>query len=67
METPLDMAYPYVVMRLQGEMHHLEENLREATERLPSLKSQVVMTEEEIAFCKERIMELHAAIAALSD
>lgn len=67
MENVLFMPYPFVVMRLRGELHLLEENLTTAIANLPGYKAQVVRTEEEISFLRERIIELHAAINALED
>lgn len=67
METDLTLAYPFVVMRLRGELHHLEETLREAEEALPGHISAVSMARAQIDFAKERIVELHAAIATLED
>lgn len=67
METDLTLAYPFVVMRLRGELHHLEETLREAEESLPALVASVAASRAQMEFAKERIVELHAAIATLED
>lgn len=67
MDTDLTAAFPFVVMRLQGELHLLESTLAEAQVALPALEAQVTATREEIDFLRDRIMELHAAIASLGD
>lgn len=67
METELDMAYPYVVMRLRGELHLLETNLQASQADLPGFKTQVRDAEEQIKFLQERIIELHQALASLEE